>query len=432
MNDLRLEQGKPRVYSVSELTRLIRGAIEAGFPSVCVEGELSNVRQPASGHCYFTVKDASAQIRAVIWRTDVRGLPFTPRDGLLVRVFGTLTVYERDGSYQIVVRRMIEGGQGALQAAFEALKKKLADEGLFEASRKKPLPLLPRHIGIVTSPTGAAIRDILNILQRRFPNLHVVVAPARVQGEGAAREIAAAIDLLDQRGGMDVLIVGRGGGSMEDLWCFNEEAVARAIARCRVPVISAVGHETDFTISDFVADLRAPTPSAAAELVVGRKEEFMVALADRTRSMSRLLKHALLQTRSRFEAVARSYVFREPATAARVYRQKLDGLSQKSRHLLERRFQASQQRTDDLSMRMLHAVKLEFSARSQDVKGLKRQLDAYNPLAVLKRGYSITFNQAGRAIRTAGDVRPGEAVRTRLGVGAFSSEVKEIHEQEEA
>jgi exodeoxyribonuclease VII large subunit len=197
-------------------------------------------------------------------------------------------------------------------------------------------------------------------------------------------------------------------------------------------VISAVGHETDFTISDFVADLRAPTPSAAAELVVGRKEEFMVALADRTRSMSRLLKHALLQTRSRFEAVARSYVFREPATAARVYRQKLDGLSQKSRHLLERRFQASQQRTDDLSMRMLHAVKLEFSARSQDVKGLKRQLDAYNPLAVLKRGYSITFNQAGRAIRTAGDVRPGEAVRTRLGVGAFSSEVKEIHEQEEA
>ena len=428
MNELRLDQGKPRVYSVSELTRLIRGIVEAGFPAVCVEGELSNVRQPASGHCYFTIKDASAQIRAVIWRNDVRGLPFVPRDGLLVRVFGALTVYERDGSYQIVVRRMEEGGKGALQAAFEALKKKLGDEGLFDAARKKPLPLLPRHIGIVTSPTGAAIRDILNILRRRFPNLHVVLAPARVQGEGAAQEIAAAIDLLDRRGGMDVLIVGRCGGSIEDLWCFNDEGVARAIARCSIPVISAVGHETDFTISDFVADLRAPTPSAAAELVVGRKDEFRAALSEQARLMVRLLKHALRETRSRFQSVARSYVFREPGHAAKVYRQRIDRLNERCRDLLERHVQTGQQRCDDVCVRMLHAVQLRVSSRSQEVRSLGRQLDAYNPLAVLKRGYSITFNAEGRAIRTAGEVRTGERVTIRLGEGQLNSEVKEIHE----
>jgi exodeoxyribonuclease VII large subunit len=428
MNEWRRASGQPRVYTVTELTRLIRGELESAFQTVCVEGELSNVRMPASGHCYFTIKDAGAQIRAVVWRSDLRGLAFTPKDGLLVRAQGSLTVYERDGSYQIVVRRMEEGGKGSLQAAFEALKRKLAEEGLFDPARKKALPLLPRHIGIVTSPTGAAIRDMLTILGRRFPNLHVVIAPARVQGAGAAEDIAAALDLLNRRGGVEAIIVGRGGGSLEDLWCFNEEAVARAVARSAIPVISAVGHETDFTICDFVADLRAPTPSAAAELVVGRKEEFLEELSNRSRAMNRLLKQAWLEARGRFAAVAKSYVFREPAHAVSVYRQKIEQWRMQSRHLLERHFRDRQQRADDLAMRMTHAVRMEAATRVQQIKGLERQLAAYNPLAVLQRGYSITFTAGGRVVRAANEVKPGDRVRTRLGRGEFGAEVRQVKE----
>jgi exodeoxyribonuclease VII large subunit len=388
-----------------------------------VEGELSNLRQPPSGHCYFTIKDESSQIRAVIWRSDMRGLLFVPRDGMRVRAFGSLTVYERDGSYQIVVKRMEEGGKGSLQAAFEALKKKLSGEGLFAVERKRKLPLLPRHIGVVTSPTGAAIRDILNVLRRRFPNLHVVISPARVQGAGSAQEIAAAIDLLNRHGGIDVMIVGRGGGSLEDLWCFNEEVVARAIERSDIPVISAVGHETDFTICDFVADLRAPTPSAAAEIVVGRKEEFLGALRQQASVMTRLLKHSLLEARGRFHAAARSYVFREPGNAARVYRQKIERLQDRTSHSLERKFREGQQHADDLSNRMKHSVNKAFTLRVQQARSLERQLAAYNPLAVLKRGYSITFRANGRAVRTAGDVSDGDMLVTRVGEGEFKSKV---------
>ncbi len=415
--------GEVRVYSVTELTRQIRVLIEGSLGGVCVEGELSNLRQPPSGHCYFTIKDESAQIRAVIWRSDVRGLPFVPRDGMRVRVFGSLTVYERDGSYQIVVKRMEEGGKGSLQAAFEALKKKLSGEGLFAVERKRKLPLLPQHIGVVTSPTGAAIRDILNVLRRRFPNLHVVISPARVQGAGAAQEIAAAIDLLNRQGGIDVMIVGRGGGSLEDLWCFNEEIVARAIERSDIPVISAVGHETDFTICDFVADLRAPTPSAAAEIVVGRKEEFLGALRQQASVMTRLLKHSLLEARGRFHAAARSYVFREPGNAARVYRQKIERLQDRTSHSLERKFREGQQHADELSSRMKHSVNQVFALRVQQARSLERQLAAYNPLAVLKRGYSITFTAKGRAVRTAGDVSAGDMLVTRVGEGEFKSRV---------
>ena len=421
------ETGRGKVLTVTELTRQIRALIEGNLGGVTVEGELSNVRQPPSGHCYFTIKDEGAQIRAVIWRSDMRGLPFVPRDGLRVRAQGALTVYERDGSYQIVVKRMAEGGKGSLQAAFEALKKKLAAEGLFEVDRKRKLPMLPRHIGVVTSPTGAAIRDILNVLKRRFPNLHVVIAPARVQGDGAAQEIADAIHTLNRRGGIDVMIVGRGGGSLEDLWSFNEEVVARAIAQSDIPVISAVGHETDFTICDFVADVRAPTPSAAAEIVVGRKEEFMASLTQRSLVMTRLLKHALLESRSRFNAAARSYVFREPGNAARVYRQRIERLQTLTRHALERGIRAGQQRTDDVSVRMIHALRMLMADRVQRARSVERQLNAYNPLAVLKRGYSITFDQEGRAIRSQSEVKPGEVVRTRVGEGEFTSQV--THEQ---
>lgn len=418
--------GDVHVYSVAELTRQIRTLIEGNLSSVCLQGELSNVRQPPSGHCYFTLKDEAAQIRGVIWRSGMQGLPFVPRDGMLVQAYGSLTVYERDGSYQIVVRRMEESGKGSLQAAFEALKKKLAAEGLFEVDRKRKLPLLPRHIGVVTSPTGAAIRDILNVLKRRFPNLHVVIAPARVQGEGAAREIAEAIDLLNRRGGIDVMIVGRGGGSLEDLWCFNEEIVARAIARSDIPIISAVGHETDFTICDFVADVRAPTPSAAAEIVVGRKDQFLASLRQQSGVMARLLRHSLLEAKARFNAASRSYVFREPGNAARVYRQKLARLGGQMRHALERQYRQGQQQADDLSGRMTHSLKMVFSMRVQQARSLERQLAAYNPLAVLKRGYSITLKPDGRAVRSARDVKPGERILTRVGNGEFKSEV--IHE----
>ena len=422
---------RTRVFSVTELTRLIRGAIEGQFRSVAVEGEVSNVRLPGSGHCYFTIKDAGAQIRAVIWRSGVRALAMTPRDGLKVRAWGDLTVYERDGSYQIVVRRLEEAGKGSLQAAFEALKRKLDAEGLFDAARKRPLPLLPRHIGIVTSPTGAAIRDILNILTRRFPNLHVVLAPARVQGEGAAAEIAAGIDLLNARGGIDAIIVGRGGGSLEDLWCFNEEVVARAVVRSAIPVISAVGHETDFTICDFVADLRAPTPSAAAELVVGRKEEFEATVAHSAKAMTRALRQAWQEARHRFAAAAGSYVFREPGNAARVYRQRIDRLAQQSRHLLERGLRETQQRADDLGLRLQHAVRLRVTTRAERLRGLERQVAAYNPLAVLDRGYSIARRADGRIVRSAGDVKSGDTVTTRLARGEFTSEVKETHDPQE-
>ena len=427
MSRLSTESGL-RVFSVTELTRQIRVLLEGAFTGVCVEGELSNVRQPPSGHCYFTIKDEAAQIRAVIWRSERRGLPFVPRDGIRIRAYGALTVYERDGSYQVVVRRLEEVGKGSLQAAFEALKQKLAGEGLFEAGRKRPLPLLPQRIGVVTSPVGAAIRDILTVLERRFPNLHVILAPCRVQGEGAAREIADAIRLLNQTGGIDVMIVGRGGGSLEDLWCFNEEVVARAIAASAIPVISAVGHETDFTIADFVADVRAPTPSAAAEIVVGRKDEFLDSLGHYAQGMSRLLRQGVLEARSRFNAVARSYVFREPGNAARVYRQRLDRLQAQARHALERRFRDGQQQVDDHAVRLAHALRLQFGERSQRLRGLERELAAYNPLAVLQRGYSITFNARGMAVRSVAEVSPGDVVRTRLGKGEFSSEV--IHDKE--
>ena len=407
----------PQVFTVTELTKQLRRLIEGKFGEVTVEGELSNVRMPPSGHCYFTIKDEAAQIRAVIWRSDFRVLKFVPRDGLRVKAHGALTVYERDGSYQIAVRRMEEG-------AFEALKKKLAAEGLFEVDRKRKLPLLPQHIGVVTSPTGAAIRDILNVLRRRFPNLHVVIAPARVQGAGAAEEIAEAINLLNRMGKVEVIIVGRGGGSLEDLWCFNEEVVARAIVRADIPIISAVGHETDGTICDFVSDVRAATPSA-----VGRKEEFLEAIRTQSRLMTRQLKHSLLEAKSRFRAASRSYVFREPGNAARVYRQRLERLQTQTRHAFERQFRSGQQQTDDLAVRMTHSLRLVFSNRVQQVHGLERQLNAFNPLAVLKRGYSITLNAEGRAIRRAEDVEPGERVLTKVGEGEFTSEV--IHGKKE-
>jgi len=415
--------GGQKIYTVTELTRLIKLTLETEFGKVWVEGELSNVRRSSSGHYYFTIKDEMAQISAVLFRGDQRTLKFQPKDGIIVRVFGDISVYERSGNYQIIVRQMEEGGKGSLQAQFEALKEKLREEGLFDEDRKKTIPLLPQHVGVVTSPTGAAIRDILNVTSRRFPNLHLVLAPVKVQGEGAAEEIALAIDFLNKRGGLDVLIVGRGGGSLEDLWCFNEEVVARAIARSVIPVISAVGHETDFTISDFVADLRAPTPSAAAELVVGRKDAFEKMLSEMSRRLSRSLRECVLEAKNRLLTMGTSYVFHEPGNLVKQYLQSLDNLRMRIQHEVWGKLREGVQYLDDLGLRMLHQVEIRRQSCRQDFKRLDTQLRSLNPSAVLQRGYSITRDEKGRIVHIAADLLVGQHLFTRVAKGIFESEV---------
>ncbi|MCE9616304.1 MAG: exodeoxyribonuclease VII large subunit [Lentisphaerae bacterium] len=415
--------GERKIFQVSEITRQIRQVLEGSFGQVWIEGEISNLRRPASGHYYFTLKDATAQIAAVLFRGSQRELRFEPRDGMLVRAQGNISVYERDGRYQILIRQMEEGGKGALQARFEALKETLRLEGLFEESRKRSLPLLPQHVGIVTSPTGAAIRDILNVIGRRFPNLHVVLAPVKVQGPGAAAEIAAAIDLLNARGGLDVMIVGRGGGSLEDLWCFNEEAVARAISRSRLPVISAVGHEIDFTIADFVADVRAATPSAAAELVVGRKEEFEERVAGLRVALSRGLRERVLTLRNRLLAARASPVLREPAEVVRQQMQRVDSLSLRMQHAMTEAVAEGQSRLRDLNLRRVHRLRIAQQRCTQDVRRLDAQIRALSPLAVLERGYSVTTDAQRKVITDVRQLKAGDRLRTRLAAGTIESTV---------
>ncbi len=414
-----------KIYSVGELTQRIKNALESKIGSVWLEGELSNVSRPSSGHCYFTVKDETAQISAVLFRGARRQVRFEPVDGLRVRCLGDMTVYERQGRYQIIVRQMDEVGQGALQARFEALKEKLLKEGLFDQARKKPLPLLPLRVGIATSSTGAAIRDILNVTGRRFPNLHVVLAPVKVQGEGAAAEIAEAIDRLNAwPGGLDALIVGRGGGSLEDLQAFNEEPVARAIARSRLPVISAVGHEIDFTISDFVADLRAPTPSAAAELVIGRKEDFETLLRDTDRRLAHAGREWMSAIRHRFVQARDSYVFREPAHGVRQGAQRLDTAEMRMRNALLAHSQALARSVDDWVARLRHPLQLRRESARERICRLDSQLRAFNPLAVLNRGYSLATDAQGRILKNVDCLRIGDEVRVQLAKGAFHAAVQ--------
>lgn len=410
-----------RIYRVSEIAQWIRATLENEVGEVWVEGEVSNFRRHVSGHVYFTLKDEQAQIAAAWFRNQQRPLNFQLRDGLQVRVYGRVTAYAPRSRYQVVVEQVEPAGWGALYEAFERLKKKLAAEGLFDAARKKPLPLLPQRIGIVTSPTGAALRDILKVLSRRFPNLHLVLSPTRVQGAGAAEEIAAAIDLLDRHGNVDVMIVGRGGGSLEDLWCFNEECVARAIARARTPVISAVGHEVDVTIADFVADVRAPTPSAAAEMVVGRKEEFERHVQQLARQLVRALETRALRWRQRLTAAAGSRLFREPAYLVRQYRERLGRLRGALATEPRRVVQLRQQRTDELELRFAHALQTRLAHWIHHVRQLEAQLRALAPQTVLERGYSITFRSDGAVVRSARDVRTGEKLTTRVARGLIES-----------
>ncbi|HQF20113.1 MAG TPA: exodeoxyribonuclease VII large subunit [Kiritimatiellia bacterium] len=417
------EQPVRQVWKVSELTRRIKGTLEGAFGSVWVEGEISNLRRPASGHAYFTLKDATSQLRAVMFRSALAGVSLPLKDGLQVRGYGQITVYEAAGDYQIVLRKLEAAGEGELMLRLEALKKKLAAEGLFALERKRPLPALPQHVGVVTSPTGAAIRDILQVLKRRFGNLHVVVAPVRVQGAGAAEEIAAAIDLLNERGGLDVLIVGRGGGSLEDLWCFNEEIVVRAIVRSRIPVISAVGHEIDWTLSDLAADVRAPTPSAAAEMVVKSKAELERRVADAARRLGLGAQAAVLAWRNRLDRAARTPILRDPLQVVRQRQQTVDFLGVRLHNALAGLPQLVRQRAEASAHRMELAMRLRLAESSRALQHAQAQLRLLNPKAVLTRGYSLTRLPDGRLLRAAGEVQPGMILKTELAAGAVLSTV---------
>ena len=399
-----------RVYTVSALTAEVKAVLEDSFPAIWVEGELSNFKHHTSGHMYFTLKDAQAQIRGVMFRGHNRLLRFQPTDGLAVLVCGAVTVYERRGEYQITAEFMEPKGVGALHLAFEQLKAKLEAEGLFRDSRKRPLPLLPRKIGIVTSPTGAVIRDMLTIIARRFPGLEVLIHPVAVQGAGAAGEIAAALGRLGSRADLDVLIVARGGGSLEDLWAFNEEIVARAVAACPIPVISAVGHETDVTIADFVADLRAPTPSAAAELVVAQRDELRQRVDEFTARGLSALQRVMAVRRSRVEMLGRHLLLLSPV--ARLARQadRLQGM--------RRRLEAW--------WALFRTVRGERLARAAAT------LESLSPLGILGRGYSICFALPSRRIlKATTEVDTGSAVAVRLHQGELECVVQAIHPAEE-
>lgn len=363
------------IYSVTEITRQIKGVLERGFPNIMVMGEISNLKLHSSGHMYFTLKDDNAQISAVMWRNRVNQLLFKPVDGMKIIARGNITVYEPRGNYQLDCFHIQPIGLGELQQAFERLKKKLFEEGLFADDHKVPLPEYPMRIGIVTSPTGAAIQDIISVLSRRMPSVEVILVPVKVQGIGAAEEIAEAIDTLNEWNQVDVIIVGRGGGSLEDLWAFNEEIVARAIYRSEIPIISAVGHEIDYSISDFVADMRAPTPSAAAELVVRHKNELIELIRNFCYTMISSMENSISSHRQTVASLIQSYSFNRPQ----------DLLRQRS------------QRIDELTRRLEQSFNhyLEFTKRS--VESLATRIDALNPRLVLKRGYAIV-KQNGAAI----------------------------------
>ena len=437
------------VLTVTALNARIRATLEASHRALWVEGELSNVKvMPGSGHAYFTLKDAGAQLSAVMFAGSLRGVAFRLVDGAKVRAYGNVTMYEPRGQCQLSVQKLEKVGAGDLMAQFEALKRKLQAEGLFDATRKRPLPLLPRVVGIATSPTGAAIRDMFNVTRRRFPNLRILLAPCRVQGDGAAAEIAAAVRtfnaLRDERR-PDVLIVGRGGGSAEDLWCFNDEALARAVAASEIPVISAVGHEVDFTICDFVADLRAPTPSAAAELVVGRKDEFLQKLATARTALEREARHALEAARARVGRARDHRVFAQPRSLVQQHRQRLDLADAALRAALSGASTGARRALDAAAPRMRYALADAVSRRRQDLAALpprlgasfaarraslaqrldalRRQLGALSPLAVLQRGYGIVRGPDGAILRSPKGLSPGDVVTATLAGGDFAASV---------
>jgi exodeoxyribonuclease VII large subunit len=407
-----------QILSVSSLTQQIRHLLESSFDSVQVRGEISNFRRQSSGHIYFTLKDADAQLKAVFFRGDVRSLKFEPKDGMSVVVQGELTVYSVRGEYQIRVTRMSPEGKGNLQEQFEALKRKLLAEGLFEEARKKSLPLFPEKIALVTSPTGAALRDFLQILKRRCPRIEVQVFGVKVQGVGAGEEIAAAVDYLNKEAVVDVIIVTRGGGSMEDLWSFNEEVVARALAASKIPVISGVGHEIDFTISDFVADLRAPTPSAAAELVSLSDEEWQDRLQSLGRSLAKETRTQLENHRWKMESLRDHYVFKEPVRIVQQWFQRTDDLRERLHRGLNVRRQQMRERVLYLGQRWLSADPgRKIKELRHNLKARENQLRLLSPARTLQRGYTITLDGEGKIVRTKKNAQKMEHLTIRFSDG---------------
>jgi len=436
-----------RVWSVSELTARVRDLLARNFTDIWVQGEISNCREAQSGHIYCTLKDERAQVRCVCFKNQLRGMKFRPEDGLHVTVRGSISVYEARGEYQIYVEHIEPVGLGALQLAFEQLKKRLEGEGLFAAERKKPLPLLPSRIGLITSPRGAAVRDFVRILRRRFRNVHLTVYPVRVQGEGAAGEIVRAVQFFNRMLPVDVLILARGGGSLEDLWAFNEESLARAIVASGIPVITGVGHEADFTIADFVADVRASTPSAAAELVVQTRREFDKHIAELRETLAGLVRYRLLELSRRIHELSARRGFRRPLDLLRQQRQRADemigrlaGGLRTNLQQARRRFTVAHLRIVSFDFRMkIAALRLrlqkrgsELSARSERLLQSKRQrldrlrlqLEERSPLRVLERGYAIATDAAGTVLRSAEQVPIGDLIGVQLARGRLTAEVK--------
>jgi exodeoxyribonuclease VII large subunit len=443
-----------RVFSVSQLTDRIRSLLEERFFEIWVEGEISNCFVAKTGHMYFTLKDTQAQIKAVMFRSAIRYLRFKPQDGLRVVARGRLTVYDPKGEYQIVCEHLEPEGLGARQLAFDQLKERLAREGLFDPRRKRALPALPRKIGVVTSLDGAAVRDIIKVLRRRYANAHIVIRPARVQGEGAALDIARGMAAIGKVKGVDVVIVGRGGGSIEDLWAFNEEVVARAIAGCPVPTISAVGHETDITIADFVADMRAPTPSAAAEMVVARKDDFCAHIDRLAHRVNTLMQGRLHKVRARLGTIEAKSGYAGFAMRIAMRGRRADDLSHQllralreqlarrergyqtlrltlERFDVRRRFGTIRTQLVAVDGRLRSSVDRQLHVADARLRGAAARLESLSPLAVLARGYAVCWNEDRTAIiRDAAVVERGARVHVKLERGELDCSVTGHHTTE--
>ncbi|MBY6031952.1 exodeoxyribonuclease VII large subunit [Marinobacter daepoensis] len=439
---------RPRALTVSELNHQARHLLESSFMQVWVEGELSGFSRPSSGHWYFSLKDQKCQIRCAMFRGANQRIRAIPREGDQIRIRGKVTLYENRGDFQIIVEHLEPAGLGALQQAFEALKVRLQAEGLFDPAVKKPIPATPKHIGVITSPTGAAIHDILTVLQRRCPAIPVTLYPTSVQGQAATGEIVQAIARAQRHGVADVLIIGRGGGSLEDLWCFNEEAVARAIAGCTIPTVSAVGHEVDVTIADFVADLRAPTPSAAAEKISPDQQDWLRRLREQQSRLSQSATRLLKRLENQLGHL--SARLRDPRRELQEKAQRMDELelrlhkairerlgqqSQKTGHLQQRMNAQSPQRTLKAAVEQTAALqqRLNLATRHllrqhQDrLQHVAQTLNVVSPLATLGRGYAIVRDEQGQIIRKAADVHQGSRITARLGQGSVSAQVTEIN-----
>ena len=433
-------------YTVSRLNREVRLLLDNGLPMIWVEGELSNFSQPSSGHWYFTLKDREAQVRAAMFRQRNLGVGFTPKAGQQVLVRGRVSLYEPRGDFQLIVEHLEEAGVGALKREFERLKAKLSAEGLFAQELKRPLPSLPRRIGVITSPTGAAVRDILHILKRRFPPAAVLIYPVPVQGAAAVPAVIEALELASARAECDVLILARGGGSIEDLWAFNDEGVARAIRACAIPVVSGIGHEIDFTIADFVADVRAPTPSGAAEIVVPDRAELMAALRTTAGRLLQAMQRELRAANLHFTGIQRRLQFAHPGIRLQQQAQRLDDielrLAQAARAVLlrqgnrlaalhtrllqvspERRLTAAGARSEQLTVRLHHAIDAHLQRAQHRLALMQNQLHAVSPLATLSRGFAVVTGPDGALVTDAAALNEGDEIRALLQHGALRARV---------